>query len=130
MGLHRGRRDQHVLGLLERAAAVVRLAERGQREADGLAAALEVRRRALREVAVERERVGPATAGSPSAAARALDVLAVGEPLLGAAPRGVERHRHRDPLARLLDDLEHPLGREPRLRRAEVEVEGAGLSRG
>ena len=86
--LHRGGGDHDVLRVREVAAAGERLAERGQREADGLAAALGERRRALGE---RRCRTGTGsgqrTSCSPRARRLALDLRAEDRLLLRAAER-------------------------------------------
>ena len=129
--LARRRRDQHVVGSLERVPAGERLAEGRLRERHHAADALCVRRRAHRELAVEREGLGPAQRLQTQRARLALDLRAEHVGLPRAAKRrealraGQLACLHRLPLERAAQLLQNPLGREVRDRACEIEVEGA-----
>ena len=97
-------------------------------EGDGAADLLGVGRHQHRPLAVGRERLRPAQRLQPLRAGGALDVLAVGGDLLGAAERPGLAEPHRHPLGHLAEHVVDALGRQigDRRRRGRIGIRPTG----
>ena len=120
--------EHHGVGVAEVAARRVGLAERGERERHGAADLLREGGDQHRPLGVGRERVGPAQRLDPGEHGAALDVLAVGVDLGGAAERpelarAQAGEPHRLPLRHGAEHAGAALGRQVGLGRGQVVVE-------